>query len=42
MVHCVSIDRVNILDVLNLKLASDIMEKFSIEKPNQTDRLHEP
>ena len=28
------IDRVNILDVLNLKIASDIMEKFSVEKTN--------
>ena len=26
------IDRINILDVLNLKIASDIMEKFSVEK----------
>ena len=28
------IDRVNILDVLNLKIASDIMEKFRVEKLN--------
>ena len=28
------IDRVNILDVLNSKIASDIMEKFIVEKPN--------
>ena len=27
------IDRVNILDVLNLRIASNIMEKFSLEKP---------
>ena len=27
------IDRVNILDVLNLRIASNIMEEFSVEKP---------
>ena len=27
------IDRVNILDVLNSKIPSDIMEKCSVEKP---------